>query len=679
MKYQRDMLPSKSADQKPRRMSNVGGQNVLEPATRLTELMQPNRFGQLLYLSFHLSSLAQSTPIKKRRFGPTFSSWLVVCVAGSNGLIWPCDYAHAQSAPHQLTGLNMVREKYGLQGHGQTVAIIDTGIAYDHSALGGGFGAGFRVVGGWDFAEAIGSDPYDDPSAGSHGTHVAGIVGAADGDPATGVAPAADLVGLRVFNDAGSGSFDWIEDALEWVHQNRNEFEHPITTVNISLGASWNSHVPPTWATLEQKLAQLEADGLFISVAAGNEFANYATPGLSYPAASPHVVPVMCIDDSGQLSYFSQRHSRAIAAPGRLISSTVPDYAGDGDGMPDDYATRSGTNMAAPYVSGASVLIREVMEFVGYIDITQQTIYEHMLTTADSILDPISQQSYSRLNLLAAIDALIPEDDYGSTADTANDLGAIGASAQIAGLIGTIDDADYFVFTAASNATASLITTSSTSLEPNWVVLDEERNVILGDGESSFSFPVTAGKHYSIGLSSGSGIGNFQTTISLEQSNRGDYDGDGVVAAADYTVWRDTLGSTIDLQADGSLNGIVDKVDYDIWKSNFSPRPGGHSTVPGDFNDDGMVSAADYTVWRDTLGSINDLRADGSLNGIIDMADYAVWKQSFTEMRSPSAVIQVPEPSSRHVLMTIVVLLSLLRTRVPGTFQLISVETRSCA
>ena len=52
---------------------------------------------------------------------------------------------------HDLTGLSAVRDEYGLTGSGQTVAVIDTGIAYDHPALGGGSGAAYRVVGGYDF------------------------------------------------------------------------------------------------------------------------------------------------------------------------------------------------------------------------------------------------------------------------------------------------------------------------------------------------------------------------------------------------------------------------------------------------------------------------------------------------------------------------------------------------
>ena len=74
----------------------------------------------------------------------------------------------------------------------------------------------------------------------------------------------------------------------------------------------------------------------------------------------------------------------------------------------------------------------------------------------------------------------------------------------------------------------------------------------------------------------------------------------------------------------------------------------------GDYNDDGIVDAADYTVWRDTLGSTTDLRANGddtgASAGIIDEADYVAWKTNFgaTSGAGSSGVIggSVPEPAS---------------------------------
>ena len=55
----------------------------------------------------------------------------------------------------------------------------------------------------------------------------------------------------------------------------------------------------------------------------------------------------------------------------------------------------------------------------------------------------------------------------------------------------------------------------------------------------------------------------------------GDFNNDGVVDAADYTVWRNTLGSTTELAADANGNGMVDAEDYDLWKSHFGQPWGG--------------------------------------------------------------------------------------------------------
>ncbi len=423
---------------------------------------------------------------------------------------------------HDQTGLTQVRSNYGFTGIGQTVAVIDSGIAYDHYALGGGFGQNYRVVGGYDFTGENDSDPYDDGPSGSHGTHVSGIIGG-DAGAHNGVAPGVDLVGLRVFDDAGAGYFSWVNDALNWVHNNRNSFENPITAVNLSLGvASWNSDSIPSWANLETAFAQLEADGIFISVSAGNSYTSFNQTGLSYPAASQYVVPVASVDDGGLLSYFSQRNSRVIAAPGRSITSTVPDYKGDNNGVTDDYASFSGTSMAAPYVAGASVIIREAMEFAGYTNIDQDTIYDHMIATADSFYDSATSAFYNRLNLEAAIDALMPADDYGSTVATAYNLGTINASVStsslMSGAITTLNDVDYFKFTAGNNGTVSFTASNMThQVGADWDVTGGTSSW-SGANNETLTVDVVAGQQYTVGFLSDDGLGYYDLDITAESS-----------------------------------------------------------------------------------------------------------------------------------------------------------------
>ena len=69
--------------------------------------------------------------------------------------------------------------------------------------------------------------------------------------------------------------------------------------------------------------------------------------------------------------------------------------------------------------------------------------------------------------------------------------------------------------------------------------------------------------------------------------------------------------------------------------------------LSGDYNEDGFVDAADFTVWRDSLGSTNDLAADGNNNGVIDAADLVLWQNFFGNSAADFSNFNgVPEPSS---------------------------------
>jgi hypothetical protein len=121
----------------------------------------------------------------------------------------------------------------------------------------------------------------------------------------------------------------------------------------------------------------------------------------------------------------------------------------------------------------------------------------------------------------------------------------------------------------------------------------------------------------------------------------GDYNQNGVVDAADFTVYRDTVGSTTDLRADGDGNGVVGYIypsgDLGFWQNRFGARLGQPVQLPGDYNGNGVVDAADYTVWRDTVGSVIDYRADGDGNGVVDARDYVFWKSHFGNSLAPAA------------------------------------------
>ncbi|MDY0167509.1 MAG: S8 family serine peptidase, partial [Thermoguttaceae bacterium] len=567
---------------------------------------------------------------------PVYDFWLDDQQHPETGLY--ADLNPAMTNAHALTGLDQARAAYGLTGAGQTVAVIDTGIAYSHYALGGGYGPGYRVVGGWDFTKAS-PNAFDNGPYGSHGTHVAGIIGSSD-SVYTGVAPEVDLVALRVFDDNGGGYFSWVEQALWWVHENRFAFENPITAVNLSLGASYNAASLPSWAMLETALAQLKADGIFVAVAAGNSFAQYNAPGLSYPAVSPRVVAVGSVAGNGLLSSFSQRHTSMIAAPGQSIMSTVPDYVGNYNGVHDDFARYSGTSMATPYVAGASVLLREAYAFAGIANVNQAALYNAMYTTADTFFDAATQQTYRRLNLQAAIDTIMPADDYGSTAATAHAMGTLASDLSLTGHISRLDDVDWFQFTAGAAGTVTVTVNPTLSLAPKWSI--NGFAVSAGNGGRSITFDVVAGQTYRFGLATSDGLGHYSLSAGLNGgANPGtlldvlvaDFTGNGM----DDIVGRSAHDGTWWMAVNHG-NGVFTNERWTGWNPNVELV----DVMTADFTGDGKADIAGrvagtgdwwvaastgtgftnakWTRWNPNLELVDVMAADFTGDGKADIA-----------------------------------------------------------
>ena len=414
------------------------------------------------------------------------------------------------------TGISAVRNDFGLRGGEQTVAIIDSGIAYDHVALGGGLGKAYRVVGGWDFAEND-ANPYDDGPAGFHGTHVAGIIGAQDARNA-GVAPDVDLVALRVFDDQGNGPVRLgrtgppLGPSESQRLRKPDHHGQPLARHRLE-----RQHAAELGHVRRRAEAACQRRHFHLASPRAIRSSSITRRTVSYPAVSQYVTPVASVDVAGNLSRFSQRSDRVLAAPGERIMSTLPDHFYGGDGVKNDWGATSGTSMAAPYVAGATVLVREAMQNLGFTAINQSAIYERLKSTADAVFDSVTSTTYRRVNLQRALDSLVGADESTSAAN-AKSIGTLASTQLVSGTIGRVNDQDFFRFTAAQSGTATLSLNASSQLAATWQAAGGVGQVI-GD---KLTLSVQTGQSYVVGVAGGgSTIGKYSMDLRLAAASTG--------------------------------------------------------------------------------------------------------------------------------------------------------------
>jgi len=185
------------------------------------------------------------------------------------------------------------------------IAIVDTGIDFDHPDLKANY------AGGWNVYTQT-AEPRDDHR---HGTHVAGIVGAVENDfGVVGVAPQVHIWAVKVLNDKGIGTDENIAAGVDWViNKAKTSGGHWI--MSLSLGA-------PDPSPLETELfAKAVDEGVLVVAAAGNRgfFA------IDYPAAYPGVMAIGAIDETKTRARFSSWGAKlSVMGPGVAVLSTLP-------------------------------------------------------------------------------------------------------------------------------------------------------------------------------------------------------------------------------------------------------------------------------------------------------------------------------------------------------------------
>ncbi len=259
----------------------------------------------------------------------------------------------------------------GAMGKGVTVAVIDTGLTWHPGLLKSTDGKlANRIIGWVDF---VGKSKMPvDPNG--HGTHVAGIIAnaekGADGEW-NGVAPGVKLVGVRVLNEDGYGSYEQVIQGVQWAIKNKARYN--IRVMNLSLLSPVQS---PYFADpLNQAVMKAWASGIVVVVAAGN-----GGPGpmsVMVPGNNPYVITVGAFTDNYTPADWSDDYIAPFSASGPTLDGFVkPDVVAPGahiaspilpnaklvrnhtaNWMKGMYFSMAGTSQAAAVVSGVSALI----------------------------------------------------------------------------------------------------------------------------------------------------------------------------------------------------------------------------------------------------------------------------------------------------------------------------------
>ncbi|MEJ5914094.1 S8 family serine peptidase [Pseudokineococcus sp. 1T1Z-3] len=230
----------------------------------------------------------------------------------------------------QQWGLDaLAAESFRLRANGTpVVAVVDSGVAAYHQDL------RTVVLPGADMTSSGGDGRRD---SNGHGTHVAGIAGAAIANGLGGEGLARlRVLPVKALGADGTGSTTAIARGVVWAADNGAD------VVNLSLGGPVRDDV------LERAIAYAVSQDVVVVAAMGNEGSGSPT---YYPAAYPDVLAVAAVGKDLRRAPYSSTGAHAdLAAPGTAIVSTV---VGDGD----DYGAKSGTSMAAPYVAAAAAVL----------------------------------------------------------------------------------------------------------------------------------------------------------------------------------------------------------------------------------------------------------------------------------------------------------------------------------
>ncbi|MFH0876210.1 MAG: S8 family serine peptidase [archaeon] len=270
----------------------------------------------------------------------------------------------------------------GFNGTGETVCIIDTGVDYNHVDLGGCFGPGCKVIGGYDFYNND-NNPIDDQG---HGTHVAGII-ASNNNIYRGVSPGAKIVAIKACDNAPQASCyeSDIASGIDYCIQNKDAYN--ISIISMSLGGGvYTSYCDDD--PFVPYIIAANANNISVFIASGNAF---SVIGISSPACVRQAISVGSTTKSNAMSSFTNRNKYLdILAPGEEIDSLAL-----GGGI----TTKSGTSMATPLAAGSAATILEYYRRSQGKRLTPDELRIILRSNALDIYDSSSRLYYPRVKL----------------------------------------------------------------------------------------------------------------------------------------------------------------------------------------------------------------------------------------------------------------------------------------
>lgn len=340
----------------------------------------------------------------------------------------------AQGIP--LMNASAARSAYS--GEGLSVAICDTGIDYNHVALGNGGFPNSKVIGGYD----TGDDDNDPMDLDGHGTACAGISAGnlgSDGDYIGGVAWGAKLYALKISYGSGGSAYasDMIE-AWEWciTHQ-YDDPDNPILIINTSFGAGRYTGICDSESSAMTTAAvNAKAAGMTLFASSGN--GGYCN-AIAWPACISDVVSVGAVYDAHftaeSIGWCVQSESCAEKYPTSGCSSGFysPEVAyGDQVAVysntasflsllaPSNWATTTklgggywtaaygfgGTSAASPYAAGAAACLQSAAKAVTGTFLTPDQLQWTLMNTGEGITDTKVAITKPRINLGQAVAAL---------------------------------------------------------------------------------------------------------------------------------------------------------------------------------------------------------------------------------------------------------------------------------